>query len=408
MAYKLPPITDTGGGQTYEVVEQDYNAIHVESPRRKQVTVDSNVLSPRINNLESKVSQALMTQNQVLSQQQQVADALNQQQAMTKNLIEKAFKNRDDFIDSLARAKDDRIEANTRYLLQNHLRYITTIVQRLSQDIAEQEEQLRLRDTAVVGTNKAVGKIEVHNVTSLQDLRSRIVRCDASLIRHSSDIRNCFNDINVVSKEQQYLKENLTDKIHRLEAEMLTITAELERMTGQQMSEIGHVKKNANREIAILDEKNHTAVLEVRNAMASQKMTMDSQQHNMELKFTAMMNKATEEWNSVLNRLERTMGDTANTFSSRLHHLEEVVMADREILRDLQAHVEKRMVHRLEVHSRHHQEELAKSKREFREGFTSVHDSISNAKTVLEGKQKLLEDKLRKEISQLRQLVVLV
>ncbi|XP_033749327.1 protein FAM81A-like [Pecten maximus] len=397
MAYRvtLPPI-DTDRTQNYETVEQDYTAIRVDSPRRKQVRIENTTMSPRINNLESKVSQALMTQNQVLSQQQQVTDALNQQQAMTKNLIEKAFQNRDDFIDSLGRAKDDRIEANTRYLLQNHLRYITAIVQRLSQDIAEQEEQLRLRDTAVVGTNKAVGKIEVHNITSLQDLRSRIVRCDASIMRHSSDIRNCYNDINVVSKEQQYLKENLTEKIHQLEAEMLTITSQLERMTGQQMSELGHVKKSANREIAILDEKNHTAVLEVRKC--------DGISQNDD----GLPTTATEEWNAVLNRLERSMGDTANTFSNRLHHLEEVVMADREILRDLQAHVEKRMLHRLEVHSRHHQEELAKSKREFREGFTSVHDSIANAKTVLEGKQKLLEDKLRKEISQLRQMVVLV
>ena len=69
--------------------------------------------------------------------------------------------------------------------------------------------------------------------------------------------------------------------------------------------------------------------------------------------------------------------------------------------------VETRIINRLETHTRHHQEELAKAKREFREGFTSVHDSISNAKKVLEGKSKLLEDKLKKDINQVRKLVVL-
>lgn len=69
--------------------------------------------------------------------------------------------------------------------------------------------------------------------------------------------------------------------------------------------------------------------------------------------------------------------------------------------------METRILGRLDTHTRYHQEELAKAKREFREGFTSVHDSISNAKKVLEGKSKLLEDKLKKDISQVRKLVVL-
>lgn len=133
----LPPISNPryNSGQEYDVIEQDYNAISVESPRRRKVYMESSTMSPRINSLEDKVSQALSTQSQVLAQQQQVTDTLNQQQLMTKNMIEHAFQNRDDFIENLSRGTDDRIEAKTRYLLQNHLRYITAIVQRLNHDI---------------------------------------------------------------------------------------------------------------------------------------------------------------------------------------------------------------------------------------------------------------------------------
>jgi hypothetical protein len=46
--------------------------------------------------------------------------------------------------------------------------------------------------------------------------------------------------------------------------------------------------------------------------------------------------------------------------------------------------------------------------RECREGFSTVHESISNMKTVMDGKRKILEDQLRKEISQIRKMVVLV
>jgi len=62
---------------------------------------------------------------------------------------------------------------------------------------------------------------------------------------------------------------------------------------------------------------------------------------------------------------------------------------------------------RLNDFNRYHQSELQTAKNEFREGFTSVHDSISNAKRVVEGKLKLQEDKLKKDVNQVRKLVVL-
>lgn len=69
--------------------------------------------------------------------------------------------------------------------------------------------------------------------------------------------------------------------------------------------------------------------------------------------------------------------------------------------------IENTVMARLNDFSRYHQSELQTAKNEFREGFTSVHDSISNAKRVVEGKLKLQEDKLKKDVNQVRKLVVL-
>lgn len=69
--------------------------------------------------------------------------------------------------------------------------------------------------------------------------------------------------------------------------------------------------------------------------------------------------------------------------------------------------IENTVLSKLEDYSRYHQAELQTAKNEFREGFTSVHDSISNAKRVVEGKLKLQEDKLKKDVNQVRKLVVL-
>lgn len=62
----------------------------------------------------------------------------------------------------------------------------------------------------------------------------------------------------------------------------------------------------------------------------------------------------------------------------------------------------------MDTNIRKNADELVRLKRECREGFATVHESISNVKTVMEGKRKLLEDQLRKEIGQIRKMIVLV
>lgn len=72
----------------------------------------------------------------------------------------------------------------------------------------------------VIGINFVVGKIEVYQVISLQDLRSRIVRCDQVLLKYIVDIGNCRSEINVVVREQQIMKESLKEYIYRVEVEV--------------------------------------------------------------------------------------------------------------------------------------------------------------------------------------------
>ena len=70
--------------------------------------------------------------------------------------------------------------------------------------------------------------------------------------------------------------------------------------------------------------------------------------------------------------------------------------------------MESRLNHTMDGYIRRQKGDLDKLKRKCREGFSSVHDSISNMKQVMEGKRKLLEEQLRKEIGQIRKLVVLI
>ncbi|KAK3097182.1 hypothetical protein FSP39_007205 [Pinctada imbricata] len=402
----------------YDVVEQEYDAIRVGSPRtrtiydeREKVRVEEQNTGPpvytRIDALEDRLSHALNQQSQVMSHQSEMTRALGEQQRMTENLIDRAFQNREDFIDNLTRVQNDRLEERTRLLLQDHIRFITSIVRRLNSDIMAIEDDIRARDSAVVGTNSAVGKLEVHHVTMLQDLKSRIVRCDASIKKHSTDIHSCATDIGNAMREMHNIKEGLKDQIHRLEAEMMSMTGELERLHGEQRTELFHLKKDTNRDLALLDERKDAAITDIRTALLAYKNSIDNDKDRFEQRMQEMLEKATSSWTTILAKVDQRVDESLGGLEMRMHRMEEAMAYDRAALTDIQARVESKILNRLDLHTRKHQEELARAKNEFREGFTSVHDSIDNAKRVLEGKSKLLEDRLKKDIAQVRKLVVL-
>ena len=62
----------------------------------------------------------------------------------------------------------------------------------------------------------------------------------------------------------------------------------------------------------------------------------------------------------------------------------------------------------LDTHLKRQTGEIARLKKEAREGFATVHETISHMKQVMDGKRKLLEEQIRKEIAQIRKMVVLI
>ena len=66
------------------------------------------------------------------------------------------------------------------------------------------------------------------------------------------------------------------------------------------------------------------------------------------------------------------------------------------------------MLRKIEEMRAWQKENMSSVRREVRDGFTVVHESITNMKQVLDGKLRLLEEQIRKEMAQIRKMVVLI
>ncbi|XP_076443790.1 protein FAM81A-like [Babylonia areolata] len=380
----------------------EYNAIAVGGPR---------TLPPVVSHREDHTVQEIVpvVSSDIPNRIDVLEERLNAQERTTQGLIDRAFKIKEDVIDSLNFAHGTwNEEKQARGLLQEHIRTITAVVNRLNGDISAIEESIKARDSAHVGTNNAVKNLEVHHVATLTDLKGRIVRCDSAISKLGTDVRSCFDSIRQLNHQQQEVSNRIMDRINGIEQQLIAINNQVERNSGESRMKLTHLEGDTNTQMSMMDAKSRQMVDDVKNMMTSLQTTMDSERERSEQRLLAMIEKSGASKELLLEKLEKRVDDMNYGLEARIIKLEEQLAESRNHIADVQTHLETKLVAKLDSNIKRNAEEVGKLKRECREGFATVHESISNVKTVMEGKRKLLEDQLKKEIGQIRKMVVLV
>ncbi|XP_064609737.1 protein FAM81A-like [Liolophura sinensis] len=336
-------------------------------------------------------------------------DRLNQQERNTQRLIERAFKIKEDVLDSLNFSKGTwQEEKHSREMLAEHIRNITAVVNKLNSDIGIIEEQLRARDASATTTTSAVKNLEVHHVATLTDLRGRVVRCDNSISKLSTDLRSCHDYVKSVGNQQQDIQAKFNDRLHSLEAQILQVLNQLDRSSSDNKIQLQQVEGGTNHQLTLLESKTKSQVEDLRNNLSTYHITEEAEREKLEARLLSSIEKALQPRDVRMDRLEKRIDDLHIMLDTRLKKVEQAKEKDLASLTAFQKTLESKIIERLETGSKKQAEDFQRLKRECREGFSTVHDSITNMKTVVDGKRKLLEEQLRKEISHIRKMVVLV
>lgn len=81
---------------------------------------------------------------------------------------------------------------------------------------------MRERDAAAAAeTQQSVKTLNIHQLTSLTELRSRVVRCEMSIGRLTAELTAAVNATQALATRQQQQHAQLVDRIHRLETKVL-------------------------------------------------------------------------------------------------------------------------------------------------------------------------------------------
>lgn len=398
-------------------IKQDFTAIQVGDPTRENLLDTPPEQAPRrqvqrspperrdgrLDDLIARQDQLLSHQMQVSARQNEIADHLkNQNNALNEALLKQVLSNKDNMMANLAQTQATEWNDRTRELLQQHIRYIVAIIQRLNLDIEGILSELHGRDIAVIGTNKAVNKLEVHHVTMLQDLRGRIVRCDTAIAKHTKDIAYLMDEIRRLENALHLTRERLAADIHRVEAEVMAMTGELERQSTEQRSELTHLRSDALHRLSMLEDKQRANMAEMRGALEDNKGNIDHHLDRMEAKFKAMIDKATAGWGDLMGQVDRQIEQSLMTILARLNKLEEQSAVDKQRFKQMQHNIENQIMATIQDSLHYNDAELARAKLEFRKGFTELQESLTNMKRVVEGRRQLMGNQMSKEIGQVK------
>ncbi|KAG7490000.1 hypothetical protein JOB18_025806 [Solea senegalensis] len=171
------------------------------------------------------------------------------QQTALAVLLEQAFSIKEEVAAGLQSTRGSvQVEALSRKLLERHILTVTHIVKQLSMEIQAMERQLVQRDSVTSGTTRAVQSLDQKNTAGIGDLRARVARCDASIVKLSVDVSSGEQQMNRLQQEMKDLRAAVDVKIKELEFKLHRdlggLTTSLTEISKSQRNNVSELKRH--------------------------------------------------------------------------------------------------------------------------------------------------------------------
>nr|XP_033785094.1 protein FAM81B isoform X2 [Geotrypetes seraphini] len=334
-----------------------------------------------------------------------LADRLSSQEKTTASLLDQAFRIKDDFISSL-RASQGHYQGETvaRKLLENHVWIITNIVKRLSKDIQILEQQIINRDSATAGTSFVVQSLDQKNYVGIGDLRGRVARCDATLLKLSGDISTIRQALQKQEREVYGLRSALEVYIKDLEVKVAQLIGKMENSISDQGSMTKVVQGVQHQELQHLDFKLTSFLNNVQDQIQKQRKWTETQLQ----KSTQDQNRNSDQlFHSVKYRLdsvEKKMQEKLNYLNVILESRDDVQKVETQLGK--MKYSEDKLNARMVKLEKQIWKELDTIKNEYQAGFQSIQESLDSLKQIQDTKVKLASKKIQKDIRQVRRKII--
>ncbi|XP_016071622.1 PREDICTED: protein FAM81B [Miniopterus natalensis] len=339
------------------------------------------------------------------TQRNQLEDRLSTQERTIAFLLEQASRIKEDISACLNGTQGFRKEELlARKLLENHIQTITSIVKKLSQNIEILEDQIRVRDQAVTGTNFAVQELNNRHLQGIGDLRGRVARCDASIVSLSGDIHFIRQEHRQIEKTVQELMSSLESIYKDLDMKVTQLLGKIEASSSEQTSNLKMVQGDYRLEMNLLEFKFNSLANNLYEEVEKNQKRTESLFAKYEKEQLGQINSYLKLLQEKLEKSENKMEEKIRQLSSKLENFINTHKQDTELSKV--KHIENKLWKKMNQLEKHFWAELEKMQNEYQSGFKSIHDSLSSLQQIQKTKVDLEIHKVQKDLKKLQRKIV--
>nr|CAH8855765.1 unnamed protein product [Trichobilharzia regenti] len=336
---------------------------------------------------------------------------LGVQESITVGILEKMSILKADMIEHLKKSNFiEHEQKSQKDLLINEIKLLLQSVEKIDQEVRSFEENVRDKWSTVKDAAVNLKNLENHHLTSLTDVRGRITRCDQAITTLSQRVNQTTDEVRQLVDVHKQDVTDMNGQIKLHEHKFAEIVGQIDRDNTKFNSSIQRVEETLYRQIADVERRLQAKINEIQHEIQASIQhcheeircletrlaeNMNAMTANLENRIALVEEKANEERmdEELYERVENVETNTSNFKQQVLRTFKEIEMRMNKISDDLYDH---------------NRQSIEAVREEMREGFHTIHETVTSAKSVLENKLRISEETLHMELSQLRKLIVLV
>ncbi|RNA02624.1 FAM81A-like isoform X1 [Brachionus plicatilis] len=298
-------------------------------------------------------------------------------------------------------------ERRARLVLDEQIRVISSVCKKLNSDIEALDGQLAERAFQMNNVEFKTNDFQANFLAINKDLQFKITRHDNQLNRIENDMMVHSNSLKELQFQYQDNNRSAQLRMNDIESRINELNKKFDSVMMEQTMVLKNVEGDTVKQLQLIDGKTRTMLDDIRSQMNQLKANQDTDLSRLETRMNFKIDESQRN-TEKFDRLDRKIEEYTQSMNKRFVSFEDEFQKNLNKLstsiEKLENKVNKGIDDRFNKSSNEHD----KLKKELKNGFESVQDSLVALQRVVDGKIRLSEDKLEKEIEKIRKMVVLI
>lgn len=292
-------------------------------------------------------------------------------------------------------------------ILDEQIKVITSVCKKLNQDIEALDGQLNEKTFTLNNLEFKTNDLQDNNISVNKDLQFKLSRHDAILNKLESEHMSLFSQINDLKNQFHELNRNQTMRINDVDNRILELNNKFESIMMEQTIVLKNVEGDTVKQLQLIDGKTRTMLDDIRSQLNLSKTNHEADLSRLESRLLVKIDESARNTEKY-DRIDRKLEDYTQMMNKRFLSFEDEFQRSLSKLSSSTDKLENKVNRGMDDRLTKANNEAERMKRDLKLGFENVQESILALQKLVDGKIKLSEDKLEKEMDKIRKMVVLM